>query len=150
MWGIRYWCTPISIRRRRSTSFSAWYSLFTLDDDGFLTITDRLARFSKIGGEMVPHGVIEEALQEASGAAERIFAVTAVSDERKGERIAVVHTADPEAIPEMLDKLKGMGLPNLFIPRKDDFVKVAELPILGTGKIDLRAVKQTAVESLAK
>jgi acyl-[acyl-carrier-protein]-phospholipid O-acyltransferase/long-chain-fatty-acid--[acyl-carrier-protein] ligase len=72
-----------------------WYitgDIATLDDDGFLTITDRLSRFSKIGGEMVPHRRVEEALQLASGEELQICAVTGVPDERKGEQLAVLHT----------------------------------------------------------
>ena len=65
-----------------------------LDEDGFLKITGRLSRFSKIGGEMVPHGLIEESLQQAVGADEQVFAVTAVGDERKGEKLVVLHTLD--------------------------------------------------------
>jgi acyl-[acyl-carrier-protein]-phospholipid O-acyltransferase/long-chain-fatty-acid--[acyl-carrier-protein] ligase len=128
-----------------------WYvtgDIAVMDEDGFLRITDRLSRFSKIGGEMVPHGRIEEALQEAAGATIQVFAVTAVPDERKGERLAVLHTLDKAAIPPLLDKLAASGLPNLFIPRRDGFVKVEALPVLGTGKLDLRAIKEVAAERL--
>ena len=128
-----------------------WYitgDIATLDEDGFLTITDRLSRFSKIGGEMVPHGKVEEALQQAAGAEMQVFAVTGLPDEKKGERLAVLYTIDEATIPALLDKLAASGLPNLFIPAKNQFVKVEALPILGTGKLDLRGVKQIAMERL--
>lgn len=129
-----------------------WYvtgDMAAIDEDGFIRITDRLSRFSKIGGEMVPHGRVEEALQEAAGLDLQAFAVTAIPDEKKGERLAVLHTYEPNKIPQLIEKLTQMGLPNLFIPRADHFVKVDALPILGTGKLDLREVKRRALESLA-
>ena len=55
-----------------------------MDEDGFITITDRLSRFSKIGGEMVPHVTVEEILHELAGLTEQSFAVTGVPDEKKG------------------------------------------------------------------
>ena len=128
-----------------------WYvtgDIAILDEDGFLTITDRLSRFSKIGGEMVPHGKVEEALQQAAGADLQVFAVTGLPDEKKGERLAVLHTLDEAAIPDILAKLSTMGLPNLFIPSRHQFVKVEALPVLGTGKLDLRGVKRIATERL--
>ena len=54
---------------------------------------------------------------------------------------------DPEELPGVLECLQTMGLPNLFIPKKDDFIEVDKLPILGTGKTDLRAVKKTATDA---
>src|SRR5262245_4113543 len=42
-----------------------------IDEDGFLQITDRLSRFSKIGGEMVPHIKVEEKLHELAGVSEQ-------------------------------------------------------------------------------
>lgn len=129
-----------------------WYStgdVALLDEDGFLMITDRLSRFSKLGGEMVPHGTVEDALQKAWGKPEPAFAVTAVPDERKGERLAVVHTLDDAQIPAILEKVAASGLPNLFLPRRDAFVRVDRLPLLGTGKLDLKAVKETALAALA-
>ena len=129
-----------------------WYitgDIAKLDEDGFLTITDRLSRFSKIGGEMVPHGKVEEALQQAAGADMQVFAVTGIPDEKKGERLAVLHTLDESRLPDILSKLTEQGLPNLFIPGRNQFVKVEALPVLGTGKLDLRGIKRIALERLA-
>ena len=129
-----------------------WYvtgDIGAVDEDGFLKITDRLSRFSKIAGEMVPHGRVEVALQQALGSPqEQVFAVTSIADPRKGESLAVVHTCDPEKIAEVVEKVKTQGLPNLFIPRKDRFVRVARLPLLGTGKLNLREIKQIAQQAL--
>ena len=36
-------------------------------------------------------------------------------------------------------------MPALFLPRKNQFVHVDTLPLLGTGKLDLRKVKEVAV-----
>ena len=76
-----------------------WYTtgdVAIMEEDGFLTITDRLSRFSKIGGEMVPHIRIEDKLQELAGVTEQVFAVTALPDEKKGERIVVISTLSRE------------------------------------------------------
>ncbi len=119
-----------------------------LSEDGFLKITGRLSRFSKIGGEMVPHGLIEESLQQASGADELAFAVTAVGDERKGEKLVVLHTLDNGKVDQAFQRLGSLGLPNLFIPRRENFIKVDKLPVLGTGKLDLRQVRLVAEQAM--
>ncbi len=121
-----------------------------LSEDGFLKITGRLSRFSKIGGEMVPHGLIEESLQQFSGADEQVFAVTAVGDERKGEKLVVLYTLDEHKVDAAFERLGSLGLPNLFIPKRENFIKVEKLPLLGTGKLDLRGIKRVAEEAMSK
>lgn len=128
---------------------NGWYAtgdIVAEDEDGFLTITDRLSRFSKIGGEMVPHVKVEETLQELAGAVEQRFAVVGVPDGRKGERLVVLHTLAPEELTATLEKLPQAGLPNLWAPRANQFFHVEELPRLGTGKLDLRRVREVAAE----
>ena len=98
---------------------------------------------------MVPHGKIEDALHEAAEVDEQVFAVTGIPDERRGERIAVLHTLEEERVPDIIASLSDTGLPNLFIPRIDQFVRVEAIPILWTGKLDLTEVKRRAATALS-
>jgi acyl-[acyl-carrier-protein]-phospholipid O-acyltransferase/long-chain-fatty-acid--[acyl-carrier-protein] ligase len=130
-----------------------WYTtgdIATMEEDGFLRITDRLSRFSKIGGEMVPHIKIEEKLNELAGATEQVFSVSAVPDEKKGERIIVLHTLSEEELAPVLAGLSESDLPALWKPKRDQFFHVDALPYLGTGKLDLRALKAKATELAGK
>src|SRR6184192_3530153 len=126
-----------------------WYNtgdIARVDEEGFLRITDRLSRFSKIGGEMVPHIKVEDALQELAGATEQMFVVTAVPDEKKGERLVVLHTLEDGRLEECLQKLAKSDLPALWRPRPDQFLRIEKLPYLGTGKLDLRKARELALE----
>ena len=120
-----------------------------VDEDGFITITGRESRFSKIGGEMVPHIKIEDELNglvepDEEGGIKLV--VTAVPDPKKGERLIVLHTKIDKSVDELRKGLSEAGLPNIFIPSSVSFLEVEELPILGTGKLDLKAVEQLAFD----
>ena len=126
-----------------------WYTsgdLGYLDPDGFLVITGRLSRFAKIAGEMVPHEGVESALMAAAGVDERAVAVTSIPDPKRGERLAVVHTPWATTPAEVCRKLIATNIPKLWIPSPDDFIQVDEIPILGTGKLDLRAIRAIALQ----
>src|SRR3954467_1381462 len=104
-----------------------WYTtgdVALLEEDGFLTITDRLSRFSKIGGEMVPHVRIEDKLQELAAVTEQVFAVTSLPDDKKGERIVVISTLSDEKLSPVIEKFAQCDLPGLWKPRANQFFHV--------------------------
>ena len=126
-----------------------WYvtgDIASLDEDGFVQIVDRSSRFSKIGGEMVPHIKVEELLHELAGASEQSFVVAGVPDESKGEHLVVLHSLPEGALKNCLEKLAQSDIPNLWKPRANQFFHIEAFPLLGTGKLDLRKVKEMAME----
>lgn len=125
---------------------NGWYitgDIATIDKDGFIHITDRLSRFSKIAGEMVPHIKIEEEILDILGTREQSCAVTAVSDEKKGEALVVFYkgTVLPD---ELWGRLNQKEIPKLWIPKRENFYQVDDIPLLGSGKRDLRKIKEMA------
>ena len=133
-------------KRTASVLVDRWFKtgdLGRFDEDGFLFIEGRLSRFSKIGGEMVPHETVEAKIGEVLGLPkdERLIAIAGISDEAKGEALVVLAARDIEA-GDLRRKLADAGLPNLWIPR---IVKRVEaIPILASGKLDLGRCRELA------
>jgi acyl-[acyl-carrier-protein]-phospholipid O-acyltransferase / long-chain-fatty-acid--[acyl-carrier-protein] ligase len=124
-----------------------WYvtgDIARIDEDGFITITDRLSRFSKIAGEMVPHIQVEDELQKALGATEPKLVVTSLPDDQKGEKLVVLHTDLGVSVDDLLKRLRESTMPKLWLPRKENFFPIDTLPMLGTGKLDLHQIKEIA------
>jgi acyl-[acyl-carrier-protein]-phospholipid O-acyltransferase/long-chain-fatty-acid--[acyl-carrier-protein] ligase len=124
-----------------------WYitgDIATIDANGFIRLTDRLARFSKIGGEMVPHGKVEDVLNGLLG--EQTGVVTAIPDAHKGEQLVVLHTHQDLDVEAVWEQLNRTALPKLWLPRREHFYYVAAIPMLATGKVDLQRVKRLALE----
>ncbi|MFI0848608.1 AMP-binding protein [Mesorhizobium sp. IMUNJ 23232] len=118
--------------------------IVSFDREGFVTIRGRAKRFAKIAGEMVSLGAVEMLVQSLWP--EHRHAVVAVPDKRRGERIVLVTTATEADAVELRRAGKEAGLAELAVPQ--DIVKVDEIPILGTGKIDYPSTRRLAIERL--
>ena len=124
-----------------------WYNtgdMAMVDEDGFITITGRLSRFSKLGGEMVPHQTVEEELHKLLDISDQVMAVTGVPDEQKGERLVVLHTLTDDQYDDLIARIDQSDIPNLWRPRPTAFIRVDAIPVLGTGKMDLKQVHEMA------
>lgn len=120
-----------------------------LDDDGMLHIEGRISRFSKIGGEMVPHETVEAAVNHAMGLdeeTERKIAIVGVPDEKKGESIILLSTIYGVSLhQECIDlryRLLDQGLPSLWCPKL--IIPVEEIPVLASGKLDIKSCEDLA------
>lgn len=126
---------------------NGWFmtgDLGRLDEDGFLFIEGRLSRFSKIGGEMVPHETVEDLINKALGHAddERRIAIVGVPDEAKGEALILLSSNPDIDLHDLRTKLVAEGVPALWIPKK--IIDVAEIPILASGKLDIKGCNDKA------
>ena len=128
-----------------------WYvtgDIAAVDEDGFIRITDRVSRFSKIAGEMVPHMRVEEVINSILGSAASV--VTAVPDSQRGEKLIALYSQNGITKEELWQRLNDSDLPKLWIPKRDDLFAIDSLPVLGSGKIDLKAAKNLAREHASK
>ena len=124
-----------------------WYvtgDIGVIDVDGWVFVTARRSRFSKIGGEMVPHLKVEEAINGILG--DSCSAVTAVPDAAKGERLVAFYTRRDVTVESLWEQLCQTELPRLWLPRRDGLFAIEAIPTLGTGKVDLRGLRQLAAE----
>jgi acyl-[acyl-carrier-protein]-phospholipid O-acyltransferase/long-chain-fatty-acid--[acyl-carrier-protein] ligase len=128
-----------------------WYitgDIGSMDEDGFITITDRVSRFSKVGGEMVPHMAIEEVINRILGEAASV--VTAIPDEHRGEKLIAFYSRNGMEPGELWETLNQSELPKLWIPKRENIHSLDSIPLLGSGKIDLKSVKRLALEKAAQ
>ncbi len=120
---------------------NGWYDtgdIARMDIDGYITISGRISRFSKIAGEMVPHEMLECVMNELNGTEERVFAVTGIPDPGKGEALVVLHTSAMRMTPEEMNALlRERSIPNLWIPRAQNYWLVDRIPVLASGKLDM-------------
>lgn len=138
------------IKRTQAAFRDGWYvtgDLASMDSDGFLKIEGRLSRFSKIAGEMVPHGAVEDILLKELNIPQQdapCLAITSIPDEQKGEVLVVVSSipVSPDLIRQTLTQ---KGVSNLWIPKRVEIVP--KIPILASGKLDLASLKQIALNA---
>jgi acyl-[acyl-carrier-protein]-phospholipid O-acyltransferase/long-chain-fatty-acid--[acyl-carrier-protein] ligase len=114
------------------------------DEDGFLYIEGRISRFSKIGGEMVPHESIEQRISNSlgiTGESDRLIALVGISDAAKGEALVLLSAIeiDPQKLRASLSEA---GVPNLWIPKV--IRRIEAIPVLASGKLDLRRCRELA------
>ena len=133
--------------KTKEVIIDGWYhtgDVAAIDRDGFIRITDRLSRFSKMAGEMVPHIKVEETVSHLLGGKPAV--VTAIPDERKGERLVVFYIDPGVSSDELSTRLGESDLPKLWMPKRENLHLIDEIPVLGTGKTDLKKIRSLALE----
>ncbi|WP_279176696.1 acyl-[ACP]--phospholipid O-acyltransferase [Campylobacter insulaenigrae] len=113
-----------------------------VDEDGFLYIVDRYSRFAKIGGEMISLGALEEEIAKFINTEIVKFCAVALEDEKKGEIIYLLIECQEQDFEGIIETIKNSNMPAIFKPSK--YYKVDQIPLLGSGKVDLKGAKELA------
>jgi acyl-CoA synthetase (AMP-forming)/AMP-acid ligase II/acyl carrier protein len=125
-----------------------WYrtgDLGHLDHQHHLFLSGRLKRFTKVGGEMISLGAIEEAIAASQGHSRDVVDLAVCVDESNPDKSQLIlfttFEIEKDAANEILRK---SGLSRLM--KINRVQKVAEIPLLGIGKTDYRKL-QTLVNN---
>ncbi|MCW0188290.1 acyl-[ACP]--phospholipid O-acyltransferase [Campylobacter lari] len=113
-----------------------------VDEDGFLYIVDRYSRFAKIGGEMISLGALEEEIAEFINTDIVKFCAVALDDDKKGEMVCLLVECQEQDFEGICEVIKNSTMPAIFKPSK--YFKVEQIPLLGSGKVDLKGAKDLA------
>ena len=122
-----------------------WYrtgDMARVDEEGFVTITDRLSRFTEIGGALVPHLAVEEALQAGLGLSKRVVFVCSPAG---SGRLVVLYTGGAGEADKLRSIISESSLPDFWKPRPDSYYKIDSIPLTG-GRLDLQALQRKALE----
>jgi len=112
----------------------------SISDDNWIKILGRVKRFAKVGGEMVSLTAAEDLA--ATVWPEARHAVVAMPDPKKGERLVLFTDQQDADSSTLLAHAQSIGAPELAVPKK--ILRIAEVPVLGTGKTDYVALQRMA------
>lgn len=129
------------LMEERSSLNDGWYDtgdIVTVDEDGFLAIKGRKKRFTKIAGEMISLGYIEDEISKLSP--DFHHAAIAIESDEQAKTLIRLYTNDPELNLEAIRAHYAESrIPNTYLPR--EIIHMAELPVLRTGKVDYQTLK---------